>query len=151
MEYHPAFICENGHVVSSFRDQCSNKYCKLCGAAVIAHCPSCGTVIQGDERGSSGGYRAPGYCHACGQPYPWVERSMQAVAELLAEDEMITPDECNRLIEVLPDTLVETPRTQLAAARARKALKHLGSITADALRQFLIDCACDLVKKQIGL
>lgn len=151
MEYYPAYICENGHVVSSFEDHCANRYCKLCGAAVAAQCPSCNAVIQGNERGSSGSYHAPAYCHACGQPYPWIERTIRAVAELLAEDEAITPDECNRLIEVLPDTLAETPRTQLAVARIKKALKHLSSITSEALRQFLIDWACELVKKQLGL
>ena len=92
----------------------------------------------------------PAYCRGCGKPYPWTERAIQATIELLAEDDNITADECNRLIEVLPDTISETPRTQLAIVRIKKALKYLGEFAADGIRQFIIDFGCELVKKQLG-
>ena len=150
MDFYPAYICENGHTISTSADSCYDKHCFKCGAQVITSCPNCRSRIHGHDRGVSGYYEVPAYCRGCGKPYPWTERAIQATIELLAEDDNITADECNRLIEVLPDTISETPRTQLAIVRIKKALKYLGEFAADGIRQFIIDFGCELVKKQLG-
>ena len=136
-------VCKNGHQIPEY-----NNFCQKCGSPVLNRCNNCGTRIKPIR---SDLFLAPDYCDYCGQPFPWVEAALQAAAELLAEDENITAEECNRLIAVLPDAMCETPKSKLAAARIRKALSVLGSFTADALRQILLDHACDLVKQQLGL
>lgn len=142
-------ICENGDIIESSSTYCDMKYCEKCSAPVISACPQCGTPIRGHEEGVSGYYHIPSYCRECGSPYPWTEKAIQSAACLLAEDENITAEECNRLIEILPDAMTETPRTNLAAVRIRKALKILGTFAADGLRQFVLDYGCDLLKNLI--
>ena len=151
MEYYPGFICQNGHIVEILSRRCTSDYCTKCGSPVTNTCAYCGEVIHGQRIDYCPPYRVPAYCHSCGKPYPWTQAAIQATLELLAEDENLTAEECNRLVEVLPDALVETPRSQLAAARIGKALRNAGKFTVDALRQFVLDFACELVKKQLGL
>ncbi len=136
-------ICKNGHQIPE-----RSNFCQRCGSPVLDECDNCGTKIKPVRNNP---FLIPGYCDYCGYPFPWIEAALQAAAELLAEDENITAEECNRLIAVLPDALCETPRTNLAVARIKKVLAILGSFTSDALRQILVDHACDLVKQQLGL
>jgi len=151
MGFYPAYICENGHAVEigmySFRD----KYCTICGANIIHQCPACKTTIKGLDEDTGGFFTVPSYCRNCGVPFPWTNRAIAATLELLAEDENITTEECNRLSDVLPDIMTETPRTQLAAARLRKAMTVIGSITCEALKQFVIDFGCEAVKLLLKL
>lgn len=149
--YHLAYICENGHPVDVISDYCVDRYCTQCGAPIIFQCPICGETINGMEHDCSGSYVVPSYCRGCGNPLPWTDRAAQATAELLAEDENITTDEANKLVDVFPDIITETPRTQLAVVRLKKAMKNLGSFAAEALKQFVLDFGCELVKRQLGL
>lgn len=151
MNYYPAHICDNGHPVSTSAPTCDDRYCSICGAAVISSCPDCHTMIRGHRYGASGYYIIPAYCTACGKPFPWTDKAIQSAIALLAEDENITEDECNRLIEVLPDAISETPKTQLAAVRFKKALKYVGTFTAEGIRQFLIEFGCELMKNRLDL
>ncbi len=151
MNFYPAYICKNGHAISTSALSCDVEYCTECSAPVISACPNCQNMIRGHVYGVSGYYKVPSYCHKCGHAFPWTEKAIQSAIALLAEDENLTADECNRLIEVLPDTIAETPGTQLAAARFKKALRFLGDIAADGIRQFIIDFGCELMKKHLGL
>lgn len=63
----------------------------------------------------------------------------------------LLPVEQKDLIDLLPDAMAETPRTNLAAARIKKAMSTAGSFLADGLRQFAIDFGCELLKKQLEL
>lgn len=68
------------------------------------------------------------HCHGCGRPYPWTERSIQALTEaveLAAED--LSADERDALKDAIPDLIAETPRTQIAAARFKKAITKAGA------------------------
>lgn len=57
----------------------------------------------------------------------------------------------NSLVESLPNIVVETPATSLAAIRIKKFLASAGKFTADAVRQFVIDFGCELAKKSLDL
>ncbi len=151
MKYYPAYICENGHPVETVSISCNDKHCSRCGAPVISACQNCHTMIRGHEYGACGYYRVPFYCCDCGKPFPWMEKAIQSTISLLAEDESITAEECNRLIEVLPDTIAETPATHLAAARIKKALKVVSKFTAESLCQFILEYGCELIQKKLGL
>lgn len=56
-----------------------------------------------------------------------------------------------KLIEILPDVISETPKTQLAAFRIQKAMTSCSKFLAEGLRQFAIDFGCELLKQKLGL
>ena len=154
MSYYPAFICENGHVIRTATDSCTDKFCSACGAHVIHKCPNCNSVIRGKDRDAYGFaaiYITPAYCKDCGKPYPWIVNAIEATALILQEEPGLTFDECQKLIDILPDVVTETPKTQLAAVRIKKAFATAGTFVADGLRKFAIDFGCELLKKQLDL
>jgi len=154
MEYYPAFICENGHVIQLFSDSCTDRFCTTCGARVISQCPNCNAVIRGSLRGYFGPapkYTAPAYCKDCGKPYPWTKNAIEATILLLKEERNLADDDRQKLIDILPDAIAEIPRTQLAAIRIRKGIAATGSFVAEGLRQFAIDFGCEFLKKQLDL
>ena len=153
--YHVAQICENGHCISALFDEHSSEgqaFCERCGARTIIECPSCHTKIRGyEEIGLPYHYTVPSYCYKCGAPFPWTQSAIESAAELIREDEQLAPENQTALVASLPDIITETPKSQLAAVRLKKALAAAGKFTADGLRQFAIDFGCELVKKQLGL
>lgn len=155
-EYFCAAICENGHVASSCLDnpKCEERFCKECGAPIITECPACGKPIRGhfnDLNSLMRKYQVPKYCVYCGAPYPWTKFALDATNELIAEDENLSKDEKNLLSQSLPDVMVETPRTQLAATQIKRSLKIAGQFTTEAIKQFVIDFGCELALKATGI
>lgn len=153
--YHGASICENGHVISKY-DANLHKHCTICGAKVISHCPSCNHKINGlleldYAYFGNRPYTRPDYCHSCGSPYPWTTAALEATKLLIAEEEGFSEQQKASLVEVLPDVIVETPKTNLAVVRLKKGLASAGKFTADAIRQFAIDFGCEFAKKSLGL
>lgn len=157
--YRTAQICMNGHCITDSYDaypQRGQPFCEQCGASTITECPSCKAKIRGDyyEDGIcslSSFFKAPAYCCQCGAPFPWTQAAMEAAADLIKEDQELLPDQQERLLASLPDIIAETPRTNLATVRIKKALLAAGKFTAEGLRQFVIDFGCELAKKQLGL
>lgn len=157
--YRTAQICINGHCITDAYDaypQHRQAFCDKCGAATITSCPSCHANIRGayhepDICVLGGRYNVPAYCYSCGKPYPWTQAAIEAATALVEEEESLSQAEQTRLVEVLPDIITETPKTQLAIVRFKKALLSAGKFTADGLRQFAIDFGCELAKKQLGL
>ena len=76
---------------------------------------------------------------------------MEAIQELIWEDDDLFDDEKDRLCKSLPDIVAETPKTTLAVSRVKKSAMRGASILKDALIQFAIDFGCELAKKQLGL
>lgn len=153
VSYHNASICKNGHVVSKY-DANSQKYCSKCGVEVISSCPHCSLPIRGlfvSEIIGNHLYVRPDYCYNCGKPYPWTESALESTALLIQEEEELSEQLKTSLVESLPDIITETPKTNLAAVRVKKCLASAGKLTADAVRQFVIDFGCELVKKSLGL
>ena len=147
----PAYICENGHAVSTTSERCLDRFCSACGSAVISECPSCRAVIRGHRKNECGYYKVPAYCPDCGSAYPWTQTALQTAIDLLIEDDELPAADREKLVAVLPDVIVETPKSNLAAVRLRKAIKTCTGMVGEALRQLVIDFGCELVKKQLGL
>lgn len=151
MDWYPAFICENGHVVRTCDDQCDDRFCQKCGARVIHCCPQCGATIPGKMRDDAADllfpYHVPNYCASCGKPYPWTANAIEAAVYMIQESDL-PKDEKRQLIDVLPDVVSETPKTQLAASRMKRALA-LGGWLAEGLREFLVAFGCELVKAKV--
>ena len=154
MEYHLGVICKNGHCISSYGDQALDKHCETCGAEIITRCPECGTPIRGTPNVDESWlyqYNTPSFCWNCGNPFPWTESAIASASMLIEEEAKLSALEQGRLIESLPDIVSETPRTQIAVVRFKKAMVAAGKFTAEGLRQFAIDFGCELAKKQLGL
>ncbi len=149
MEHYPAYLCENGHIIETSLPVCNDKYCARCGARVISQCPNCHATIQGHEHGVSGYYSIPSYCTGCGKPYPWLSASIEATTHMIEESELEYADQ-KRIIDILPDVITETPKTQLAAFRIQKAISSGSKFLAEGLRQFVIEFGCEVLKQKLG-
>lgn len=155
MSYYTAYICKNGHCISSYGSNTPNeKYCSKCGSEVISACPACQKAIRGSYKSPYGlpaEYEIPAYCLYCGQPFPWTEAALDAAEALIQEDECLDQLTQQQLIGSLPDIISETPKTKISAVRLKKALASAGRFTAEGIRQFVIDFGCELAKQQLGL
>ena len=152
-EYYPAQICLNGHVISSHLDNVAD-FCEKCGAKTISTCFQCNAPIRGKINDSYAylcEYVRPDYCPCCGSPYPWTASALQAIQEIINEDDDLFDDEKEKICNSLPDLIAETPRTNLAVVRVKKAAIRAGPLIADALKQFLISFGCELAKRQLGI
>jgi len=77
--YDVAQICLKGHVANSRMPQFPDEdagFCTTCGSPTITTCQRCAKEIRGLTFGFEPGldydsYVIPGFCHACGTPYPW--------------------------------------------------------------------------------
>jgi len=156
MPHDTAQICENGHLVNSYSKKYpsdNESFCSKCGALTITKCPYCNQDIRGHDIGEYGfvsAYEKPMYCINCGNPYPWTVFALRNTALLITEDAQLGEHQINELINNLPDIITETPSTNLAIARMKKALLSVGKITAEGIRQFVIDFGCELAKKSLG-
>jgi hypothetical protein len=155
--YDIAQICLNGHVVndrSRGSPEFNAPYCRKCGAETIVACPSCSKDIRGDYVVPNvlvlGGSPspAPAYCHNCGKPFPWTQRRLDALTSLTGESSSLADDR-DDLADLVPDLMADTPRTELAVARWRKALAKVEEHIAPALKSILTQIASEAVKKML--
>lgn len=152
MSYFTAFICKNGHEISSTTYSCNDKFCTKCGSPIISKCPNCNTTIRGcydSQFEYLVDYDVPAYCPACGKPYPWTAAAIEATMYMIQESDIQNTDQ-EKLIESLPDMIAETPKTQLAAVRYKKAAA-VGGFIAEGLRDFAVNFACESFKHAVGL
>ncbi len=156
--YDVAQICLNGHCITKEtreHPEDQQKFCHQCGAETITACPACHAAIKGCLQTPGlpnvWDYEVPAYCPNCGKPYPWTKARIDAIAELIREDENMQETAQEALVVSLPDIIAETPKTNLAIARIQKALVAAGKFTAEGIRQFVIDFGCELVKSQLGM
>ena len=144
--YGLGLVCLNGHKIegnASIDPSKNPKRCSKCGDETITQCPTCKTAILG-SRGFS--WEPAAYCHECGSPYPWTERRQKALAEAVefAADEL-SAEERNALKQSIPNLLAETPQTQVAAARFKKAIDKAGAfggkVIADTVSKVCVEAA----------
>lgn len=154
--YDTAQICLNGHIITSSAKESPKqlkKFCDKCGQKTITSCTNCNTEIRGyyiipNVFYPGGLDKAPGYCHECGQPYPWTESAFEAIKELI-EISSVADAEKASVIKDLSDLAVETPRTKVAASKMRIFLKKAGKEVASGIRDIIVDIASEAAKKII--
>jgi hypothetical protein len=149
-----ALICTNGHLVndrSRGMPSLNAACCSICGAQPISACTGCREPIPGYYYRESGRplERIPQYCHACGRPLPWTERSMSAARALIRELAALDPYERDQLRRSIDDIIRETPKTPLAIVRINQVLTRVGGEQARALREILISVASEPVKQRL--
>ena len=154
-----AQVCLNGHLInekSKALPELNREYCERCGSPTITQCPKCNSNIRGydpsgfEEIGWPGeSYSNPSYCSNCGAAYPWTEAKIQAAREVVAELENIEPEERDILHKSIEDLVNETPKTELAAIRFKKAIAKSGKEAVGALKSILIDIVSETAKRII--
>lgn len=158
--YDVSQICLNGHRITgnyNANRELAQKFCSKCGAETITACPKCNAKIRGkyvvegivDLTGTR--TPVPAYCCNCGEPYPWTSIGIEAIKEIIDEEESLSESERDKLKLSLPDLIVETPKSNLAVSRLKRALSVVGDITKSGLTQFITDFACNAVKKMLGM
>lgn len=152
-----ALICENGHLINGdYHTNPSNNqpFCSKCGAPTIHECPHCHKEIPGNytvEFGYAIPWEIPKYCGHCGKPFPWIQSALESASLIIKEETELSEDLRDLANESLPDIVSETPRTALASTRMKRVISGATSITAEMVRQFVIDFGCELAKKYLGL
>lgn len=151
-------VCVNGHAINAFADESPESnadHCPTCGAETITGCPACKAPIRGH-------YSVPGvlsllswspsaHCYACGKPYPWTAKRAEALEEVIRELDELPPADRERLQKDVPDIIAETPRSQAAVLRLKKAFGRIGEGAAKVLTDVLTNVATEAVKKGLGL
>lgn len=154
-QYGNALICENGHLICTDIEKSPEqvtKFCKECGAATLKECSECGAFFHGQWYGPIIGHDGvSGYCYECGQPYPWTKNALNAMAEIIRDEDSINDNEQEKYITSLPALLSDTPQTKVATNRIKKFFEKAGKATAQSIREILVDVASEAVKKSLGL
>lgn len=156
--YRIAEICPNGHVSTDAADanpELREKFCSRCGEATMTHCPNCSVGIRGEYHvdavvflGSN--YTPPAYCFNCGNAFEWTKRKIEGAVELLEADGSMSATEIGQFKTDLIVLTKETPQTQVASLRFKKALLKVGASVADGVRTIIIDVLSDAAKKAIS-
>jgi len=156
--YDIGMACLNGHPVTgmaSSAPQFGSPFCPKCGEQTTTECPECGATIRGF-------YHVPGFfstahwepsshCHACGKPYPWTERKAEALQEIIDELDNLSDEEREKLKKSIPDIIADTPKSETAALRFKKAIIKVGQVGGKMLRDVITNVATEAVKKSMGL
>lgn len=156
--YDVGMVCLSGHSVTgmaSSAPQFGSPFCPKCGQQTIAKCPECGATIRGH-------YHVPGFlstapwepsshCHACGKPYPWTERKAEALQEMIDELDGLSDEEREKLKKSVPDVIADTPKSETAALRFKKAVGKVGKVAGNLMMSVLTKVATETVKQAMGL
>ena len=147
-------VCLNGHAITGdASSEFAHDFCSECGSPTICKCQHCDAPIHGDHHEEGilfyPPYAPDAYCYKCGKPYPWTEKAINSMAACIYEDETLSQELAEKLVESLPDITAETPATNLAVLRYGKVLRSVGKLTADSIRQFVIEFGCELAKQSL--
>ena len=155
--YDVGMVCMNGHAVNSMAataPQHNEKFCSKCGAAAIQECPQCHERIRGYyhyENVFGGSWYVPAHCHACGKPYPWTQGKAEALGEMIEELDGLSDEEREKLKVSIPDIIADTPKSETAALRFKKAVAKVGQAGGKMLMDVITNVATEAVKKAMGL
>lgn len=153
MGYRNATICLNGHVISKYEAN-TQRFCTKCGQKTFSYCLKCDAPIHGKYEKTgvmdlSGYYEMPYYCYNCGEPYPWTQKILDNAEELIALDDAIAEESKRLIMEAIPDLLVESPTTPVAAAKYRVGISKAGKTLKEMLHNLLVDVISETAKKII--
>jgi len=154
--YRVAEVCPNGHVSTNAADQypgLREKYCSRCGEATMTQCPACNADIRGDYHveGAFGfsEYEPPAHCHNCGKAFPWTDRKVAGAVELLEAGSDLSAAEIAQVRSDLTELTRDSPKTQAASLRFKKAMSKVGATVASGVRDIVVDILSETAKKSI--
>ena len=159
--YDGARICENGHLINdalTLAPENTRQFCTHCGAVGIEKCSKCqsgiyGAMLHEDYNGTLEVSQhmgiLPGYCHECGNPYPWTVAKIEAAKALISEMNEFTEVDKDSLKSALPDLVCDTPRTTLAAERYKRIVGKLAAGAGEGLKQIFLEIVTEGVKRVV--
>ena len=153
-EYDVVQVCPNGHVANesySRFPQFNKDYCEDCGEKTITTCPSCEKQILGRYSGSMSisSFQPPAFCRYCGSSFPWTKRKITAAIELATEIGGLAGLDAEQFKESVNEVVRDTPRTQVSASRLKGLLVKVGEVTAQSIRDIIVDITSETAKKLI--
>jgi hypothetical protein len=153
-QYKVGQACLNGHIITGDITNGSRAdFCATCGEPTIKACPSCERAVRGNSETeySVYGMDLPSFCFACGKPFPWTERRVQAAKDLADEVEGLDGAELSKAKDSFIVLVSDTPQTPVAAARVVKLLQKAGPVIGGGIRDIVVSIATDAAKKMMGL
>ncbi len=166
-----ALVCLNGHLVNDRARSAPERNaqeCRVCLAETIRECPGCREPLLGAATaavtpplaGAAGGVEAPAslpqprtrvprFCHACGRPLPWTERTLSAARAVIRELSGLEPHVRHQLRRSLDHIIQETPQTPEALRCINRALAALPGDTAATLRALILGVAADAIRPRL--
>jgi hypothetical protein len=157
-KYDLGLVCLNGHVVNSTASshpELNAQFCSQCGEPTISVCPDCQATIRGFFRVpgvvSMVAWKVPHHCYSCGKAYPWTQRQAEALQEVVDELEELSDEDREKLKQSIPNIVAETPKSETAALRFKKAAAKAGAAGGKVLMEVLAKVAVEGVKKSLGL
>lgn len=129
--YDTAYVCENRHTITPMSvesPETVTMHCGKCGEAAISACLACNEPIRGYHyiarvtlayKSDFSDYSTPGFCHNCGDAYPWTVKALKAAQELADQLHNLTPEEKNDLKTSVKDIIRDTPQARVASQRIK--------------------------------
>jgi hypothetical protein len=154
-------ICKNGHILTDQADthNLNQNFCATCGTSIISQCEHCHKDIKGRPRyisvidpgfGYFDGYvPRPAFCIHCGKSYPWTEKATDAIREIIGFSNALSDAEKADFQRIVPDLVVETPRSQMAILKFRTYTSKAGKEVGKMLWDILKDITSEAIKKAI--
>jgi hypothetical protein len=154
--YRVAEVCPNGHVSTSSADtspELREKFCSSCGEPTMTQCESCKASIRGDYNVEGvftlSEYMPPAHCHNCGAGFPWTARKVESAVELVEVGGELSETELAQLRIDLTELTKDSPKTQVASLRVKKAMEKVGSALAHGVREIVVNVLSEAAKKAI--
>ncbi|MEO9295666.1 MAG: DUF2321 domain-containing protein [Nitrososphaera sp.] len=153
-EYDTAQICLNGHTVNSTAHAAperNEEFCSKCGQKTLTACPACGTCIRGLHRSDNNSFEFsfPNYCFKCGTSFPWTQRKISAIGELVDAMSELADAEKDDIKSRLPDIIFDNPGTEAASIAVKQALSKMGKEGRLVAEEKILDLASENAKKII--
>ena len=119
----------------------------------MTHCPSCTAHIRGDYDvpGVIGffHYSLPAHCHNCGGAFPWTKRKVESAVELVEVGGGLSEIELTQLRTDLTELTRDSPKTQVASLRFKRAMGKVGGSVAQGVREIVVDVVSEAAKKMM--
>ena len=165
-KYGKALICLSGHIRShaiEIRPEDLEDYCSICGSKTIDSCLNCNTPIKGGELYKISSYYSsrpsysvkksnyilPKYCHNCGKPYPWTEKALNDVKELIKKEKKLSPEDKEILEKSIEELINETPNQNLTILRFKKLVSKAGPEFAEIIKSTLQNILSEVIIKML--
>jgi hypothetical protein len=91
----------------------------------------------------------PNFCHECGNPYPWIERKLEAAKELADELDELSVEEKERLKKSLDEIIIDSPKTEIAGTRFKKIMGKVGIESYSVMKKIVTDIISETMKKTL--
>lgn len=160
----------NGHTITNrlHTGREAKDFCPTCGLETISKCPSCGEEIQGwfvKRTATTASFsrkfesfppkppskKPPAFCHYCGKPFPWTEKKLEAVDELVDELKALglSPHDGEVLKTSLHDLIQQNQHQEVAELKLRKILAKVGEEGLVWAKTILYKVLTDVVFKRL--